>query len=181
MPSFSPPPTSSVDEIINWSPSLSVGVPCLDRDHKLLLDFTERLSGMLLHADVQSITCTHAIETLLSIARFHLKREEFLMQALRFPERSGHEKVHDGLREWCENIENTLSNDCQAATLRKKVIFFVATWWVNHIMKQDKEYIPFFASFQEETAQAAQAFEEKHQAEWQHILEALAPYGVSLD
>jgi hemerythrin-like metal-binding domain len=134
-----------------WQDSLSLDVPAIDKDHKLLIDLLNRIHYMELAGDDQEAIAV-VIAELVEYTTTHFSREEMLMRLSGYPGYKAHQKIHESLR--------TRVADLHAQFQRKPETFdvqrfyrFLADWLTMHILGEDAKIKPYVEKLAE--AQAA--------------------------
>lgn len=138
-----------------WQEQLSLGIPSMDDDHKVLLT--------LIHQAKQTIDNSAPMETkiildrLMDFTRTHLKREEEVMLACEYPNLKQHQAVHHLLLKQVNKMEKRQQLDELDMT---ELFDFLSSWWLDHIQTMDKAYADFCrdnASLIEEAIQRVDA------------------------
>ena len=128
-------------EKIDWNPSFSVGVEVLDKQHKQIIDMINLLRSNF-KVDVHSETVSELLTRLTNYASDHFATEEQLLEKYRYPELTVQKEAHKAYRmKVIALAENTLSHK---ASVPEELLQFLGDWWVNHILKTDMRYRPFF-------------------------------------
>jgi hemerythrin len=128
-------------EQITWTEEFSVGVARLDRQHKRLIQMTNRLI-----ATPQTTTDSELISDILSdmtnYAQEHFAAEEELMRQHDYPRLEEHIAQHRA-------FQKTTVDFCSATMLNvrfvpESVLHYLSDWLVDHILDSDMAYKPFF-------------------------------------
>ena len=129
-------------ESIIWTDAYSVGVARIDEQHKKLIAMVNRLIE-----DQKKLTDPELIAQLLTemmdYAQEHFRTEEHLLAEYGYERKDQHEALHQGF------IEQTMAF-CGATTtigpniLSTALLEYLKTWWVEHILNKDMEYMEFF-------------------------------------
>jgi len=121
-----------------WQEKLSLGIPSMDDDHKVLLT--------LIHQAKKTIDNSVLMETkiildrLMDFTRTHLKREEEVMLACEYPNLSQHQAVHHLLLRQVSQMEKRQQLGELEMT---ELIDFLSSWWLDHIQTMDRAYADF--------------------------------------
>ena len=128
---------------LEWSDSLSVGVPQMDEQHRKLVEILNRF-----YEAVEKGERDEAIEMLLKGAEeytvFHFQSEENFMEEIGFPELEAHRKAHQNLVN-----EVRMAKEKHARGDRKAVrglAAFLLSWLYTHIAKTDRKYGEFYTA-----------------------------------
>ncbi|WP_438316304.1 bacteriohemerythrin [Candidatus Caldatribacterium sp. SIUC1] len=120
-----------------WSDTFSVGVVVIDEQHKELFARTNRL----LEACQEGRGKDAVQETLAFLGDYvktHFATEEKLMVQYRYPGFDAHKRLHEGFTETFLRLQKEAEKSVGVA-LVTQVNKTVVDWWVNHILKVDKE------------------------------------------
>jgi hemerythrin-like metal-binding protein len=121
-------------EKITWVPSLSVGVAEIDRQHKQLI----AMDG----TTVSSETVSGVLTDMTEYADYHFGSEEKHMQAYGYPDLEVHKNQHaEFIR---KTAEFSLATMAYKETIPTEILSYLRDWLVEHIMKADMQYKPFF-------------------------------------
>ena len=69
----------------------------------------------------------------------HFKAEEALMAKAEYPAIEEHNVLHKALIEKIKMLSIEISRDNDAG----RVLSFLKEWWLGHINKEDRKYVPF--------------------------------------
>lgn len=124
-----------------WTEAMSVGVVSLDTDHKCLVRIVNLLENVHNREDTRR-TIQTVLDTLKLYGRFHFRREERVMQAVRFPGAAFHRAEHQGFGKYVETLRRRYdSND--DPRLAQELLDYLTGWLRHHILIQDMAYKPF--------------------------------------
>jgi hemerythrin-like metal-binding protein len=127
---------------ILWHDSFSVGVQILDEHHQTLARLINRLSDCPSGTE-HSETVVDAISELVQYALYHFDHEERLMAAHDFPRLAKHREEHS---QFCEVITETSYGATLGIIDLQHLIDYLNRWWKNHILFEDMQFKPYFAS-----------------------------------
>ncbi|MBS4095394.1 MAG: hemerythrin family protein [Sulfuricella sp.] len=125
--------------VITWTPEMSVGVPELDEDHRVIVSLINQL------AEAHNLNDIVLVETVLDrLAVYvdeHFRREEAYMESVGFPGLQAHRHIHHALTAKVEQIRLDFflgkSDSVGESTLK-----FLKEWLTQHILVEDMEYHP---------------------------------------
>jgi len=128
-------------EFIEWSESMSVGVPLIDQDHKIIVKLINLFHQNISDEANPNLLGT-VLKTLIEYTQYHFAREEKVMQACHYPVLAEHKQQHDRLthkvitisRQFFEKKENIFEQD---------LLDFLRDWLIHHILKEDMGYRPY--------------------------------------
>ncbi len=127
--------------LIEWTESMSVGVPLLDADHREFIRLVNELDSNAEYAERRDVI-RNTLNTLEDYANFHFSREESVMQACGFPELDDHAREHDEFRKYVRDISRRFESD-PTARMGKEVLEYLKRWLRHHILVQDMAYRPY--------------------------------------
>jgi voltage-gated potassium channel len=123
---------------LSWDESMSVGVPSIDEEHRMLIRLINELE-----AGIEDGTHREAVaktfDSLVHYTVVHFQKEESLFEKYGYPERAEHVQEH---RRFTARVMD-LNRD-------KRYIFplnvseLLHSWLVGHIMGSDRKYVRFF-------------------------------------
>jgi hemerythrin-like metal-binding protein len=118
-----------------WRDSLTVGIPLIDDDHKLLIDLINQLhESVYLHEE--HATLGTILNALLEYTEYHFLREETVMEVCGYPDLSAHRAEHDALTARVREIEIRYRTD-KGADLGSETLRFLKYWLNGHIHGSD--------------------------------------------
>ena len=120
---------------IEWSDSLTVGIPLVDDDHKLLVELINQLSDSV-NANEEHSTLGTVLNALVEYTEYHFLREEAVMEACGYPDLSAHRVEHDDLAARVKDIESRYRDD-KEADLGNETLRFLKYWLSAHIQGRD--------------------------------------------
>ncbi len=162
---------------MQWTPGMSVGVPELDDDHKVLIRVINQLAENA-ESDGRPAVLRQCLYALMRYAEYHFGREEEVMNACGFPELSAHREEHQRfiakirrVAASFEQVEGGLDAgaggaDKDAASIKdaktgarldEELLDFLKNWLNHHILVIDMAYRPLVEN-RPEAREAAQAF-----------------------
>jgi hemerythrin-like metal-binding protein len=134
---------------------MSVGVPSLDGDHRLLMDLVNRLETGI-RTRQEAATLAEHVDSFIAFSEFHLAREEKVMEACGYPglprEREEHARfLHDiyALRDRYLATHESVVFDNLLCELRH---------WVDHHVSDGETGLRPFAEHNERAHAVAAAF-----------------------
>lgn len=116
-----------------WDERYQIGSEQVDAQHRRLFE----LLAMLVDAEqgrCDHSIVDHAVNGLYGYIRFHFADEEQLMDELRYPDRERHRRLHD---QFILNYDDLVSRYQSAPDFLQRLIAFVQSWLINHIMTED--------------------------------------------
>lgn len=126
---------------ITWNESLSVGVPLVDDDHKILIELINQLEDGVGDNEETAVLGT-VLDALIDYTVYHFAREEKVMEACGFPEMNDHVGEHRDLTSRVRGIQRRF-RDGDHDALGKETLDFLKDWLTHHILKSDMAYRRF--------------------------------------
>lgn len=126
---------------IEWQDWMTVGVPLVDADHKLLLDLINQVHDCLGKPE-ETINLGSILAALCDYTDYHFQREEKLQETVGYPGLVGHRAMHASLTDQVNEINRRFL--AQPASVRGiDVLTFLERWLINHIINQDMAFRPY--------------------------------------
>lgn len=118
-----------------WSSDLAVGNPQIDSDHKHLYELVNTLYDAMRGGKGNAVL-GEILDELVTYTATHFRREETLMQQIRYAAASEHQAAHEALVKQVQDLQNRFKAGSIALSL--DVFKFLGDWLRNHIMTHDK-------------------------------------------
>lgn len=157
---------------MQWTPAMSVGVPELDDDHKVLIRIINQLAENV-DGSARPAVLRRCIYALMRYAEYHFGREEEVMMACGFPELPAHRDEHRRFIEKIRAVAQSFEQAEEAAgpggeltaatpgqygeSTNRELLEFLKHWLAHHILKIDMAYRPFVEN-RPEARKAAKSF-----------------------
>lgn len=135
--------------IVKWSPSLSVNIEEMDKQHQGLLEIMNRLHDSI-SAGKGNEGPIAVIGELNEYAHKHFAAEEQLMQRFRFPQLGVHKIEHVKFAEDVLAFRRRLQGGQTVSAY--EVLQFLRRWLLTHIQELDAEYGRFINQILEKIA-----------------------------
>jgi hemerythrin len=127
--------------LIDWTNDLSVGIEEIDEQHKILVSLVNRLyQGIIHQTDV--VVLQEILNELVQYTVVHFSVEESLMRIFDYSGYEEHKQYHQELTKQVKDLNEKFKSG--KATISMELLSFLRKWLTNHIMVEDKKYIPFF-------------------------------------
>jgi hemerythrin len=128
---------------LGWNEEYSVGVPLLDIQHKEILETIQIVS---IHEhdhdhDLKSVSSnvfSDSINRLTALMADHILDEENYLLQHKYPDFDDHKKSHLKLMDGYSELLYKLTKDEKDAHM--KLVEFLRTWWVGHIVNEDMKF-----------------------------------------
>lgn len=121
-----------------WTLSMSVGEPTIDKQHQRLLEQVNRvIDTTMLGSPLIDIVA--AVDFLSQYIDEHLAYEEAYMEKHVYSDRKQHMKSHQYFRDRYADFKQKLGT-IEGKDLMIEMEEFLGSWWVNHITIEDHKY-----------------------------------------
>jgi len=124
-----------------WTEAMSVGVPALDQDHRCLVKVVNLLRSIR-DDEMGGGAVDQVLETLKLYGRNHFRREERVMEAIRFPGTEFHKAEHQGFARYIDTLRGRCSGRADPQ-LAEELFEYLTGWLRHHILIQDMAYKPY--------------------------------------
>jgi hemerythrin-like metal-binding protein len=122
--------------ILAWTPSLSVNVEIIDKQHQKLFELANLFYDELYKGANQNCL-VERLKELIDYTCFHFRTEENLLEEINYPNLTNHANEH---KQFIEEL-NALNSSVQSGklTISVETINFLRNSIINHIFVSDKE------------------------------------------
>lgn len=140
-------------KIPNWSEDWSVGIDVIDGEHSRILGLLDEISEIRSNRrDADQLS--GIVASVSAYTAYHFRTEEAVLDAVDYPAREDHKKLHENLKKKTNQYLFQILNDPQAINL-DKFHDFLKRWWENHILREDMAYRPYVEHNQDAQETAA--------------------------
>ncbi len=130
--------------LIEWTDEMSVGLPELDDDHRLIIEAINQLDASAGDAAQQDVVRQHLMR-LRRYAEVHFAREENVLAACAYPALEVQKKEHQDFVKCIQ--EATQRFDAKPAEsveiISQALLGFLTDWLRHHILIEDMAYRPY--------------------------------------
>ncbi|HYG89130.1 MAG TPA: hemerythrin family protein [Azospirillum sp.] len=127
---------------IAWRRQLSVGQPSIDEDHKHLIEYLNELDAALNAGVYLPARVAKTLMKLLEYTQQHFRREEQIMETVRFPKLEDHKRQHQKAVKAISDLSNVFAREPTRAN-GERIYAFTADWLVTHIIMEDTRIAPY--------------------------------------
>lgn len=120
-----------------WSDNLSVGVPSIDRQHKVLIGLINELHVAIEEGKGASIA-KGILKQLINYAKAHFIYEESLFMRYDYPATHEHLASHRSIEAQLADLKQ--KSNSSDFDLSEELMLFLKNWLNNHILKEDMGY-----------------------------------------
>lgn len=131
---------------LEWDPSFSVGIKKYDDQHKVIIDYINKLRDSLPVKDNRD-TVGEILTKMTEYTVSHFLDEEIELYRHNYPGYNAHKELHDKLISEIRNFQVSFRvGKVSSRKISIEIIAVLTEWLVNHILKVDKQYAGFLAS-----------------------------------
>lgn len=131
--------------MFSWTPEYALGIPEMDGEHRQLVDMMKKLELAAERPDRTKIV-KEVIAEISGYVETHLRHEEELMRDSHYPQYEQHRKTHKDFARKVTDLQ--LFSGLDPMELHRILL----DWLIEHIMKADRDYVPYVLKWQEERA-----------------------------
>lgn len=126
--------------LLDWTPTLELGVEQMDRQHKQLVKILNELHQAML-AGSQRKDLIRVMEELILYTKYHFTTEERLMAEAGYPSLALHKQKHQALTAKVEEYASDVLKG--RTTISLSILQFLKDWLNRHILGTDREFAEF--------------------------------------
>jgi hemerythrin-like metal-binding protein len=130
-------------DIIRWRESYETGIGSMDVQHRKLIDLMNTLFKMIRNQEAND-SINEVLGEMNKYAEMHLHDEESILMNNNYPDLSNHIALHRNYREKVRMLIDESKNGNEA--IINETYLFLRKWWMEHIVKEDKQYGEFLKS-----------------------------------
>lgn len=123
---------------VQWSEDLSVGVPLIDSQHKMLIGRIQELSDAIRNYQGGG-EVAKTLDFLMDYTDFHFGTEERHMRALNYPGLDEHLDKHQQYRDTLKNLGRDFEEEGATTDLADSIDRLLGHWFVEHIKHIDQK------------------------------------------
>ncbi|MBA4256386.1 MAG: hemerythrin [Polaromonas sp.] len=121
-----------------WASDMEIDQGPIDQDHRKLVDLVNTLHTVTSEGRGQQIV-DRVLGELISYTADHLRREEKLMESLKFPNLANHKVGHDAFLASIHDLKKKY--DAGSITVAAQLSTVLRDWLSLHIRRSDKELL----------------------------------------
>ena len=120
-----------------WSDQLELGIPLIDEQHKRFFDLAASFTG-----SGDEVRVMKTLATLSDYIRSHLREEEALMAAAKYPGLEEHCRLHADFRRMLADLLGR-ARQMSLDEIAEEVKYLINGWFYQHIVTVDFDYAPY--------------------------------------
>jgi len=125
---------------INWDSKYEFGIQEIDNQHKKLADLINKIYDAHNEGHGRDVLGSVFID-LVFYTKIHFNKEENYMEEANYPNLDEHRKLHRELTDQVHQLEQKYKSG--DLNIDNKLLDFLKDWLTNHILKEDKKYVPY--------------------------------------
>lgn len=126
---------------LEWSSKISVEVPELDEQHRVLFDMINHLVD-LVQADRFAQSGRTLVSRLIEYASTHFSDEEAYLLEIAFPQIDAHRHEHDGFVHRLADFSEELDEEGEGLD-GAELLEFLTGWVRDHVRNMDMRYVRY--------------------------------------
>jgi hemerythrin len=123
---------------VQWSDDLSVGVPLIDSQHRMLIGRINELSDAIRNY-MGGGEVAKTLDFLMDYTNFHFATEERHMRGLQYPGLEEHLAKHAEFKETLRNLGSDFEEEGATTGLADSIDRLLGHWFVEHIRHIDQK------------------------------------------
>lgn len=132
--------------LMQWDETMSVGMDELDEQHKELIDLiNETYVAIQRHDEPRMVLL---LDKMRDYAIVHFEAEEGILLSCNYPDTDVHTEQHQAFTDKVDDFKRGMFEK----TNLSQVFIFLSRWLTNHIMSEDKKFIPWLPATDDEGA-----------------------------
>jgi hemerythrin len=124
---------------IEWSDEISTDIEQVDSDHKVLLSLLNQCIRSAGNTQ-QDEEISTILEKLLDYTNYHFRREEVIMDTCNYPNLAAHKQAHQTM---IDGVNKRIREFRDGKLEGDSLLEFLKNWLINHIIRQDRDIIPY--------------------------------------
>lgn len=143
-----------MSSVVQWSDSLSLGIPEIDGQHRGLIEVINELWDAIV-AKSEPRQIAQILGELEQYTRAHFTAEEALMRVAAYPRFREHRSDH---HEFIEQVDMAKAKLARGEFLGLDLLRYLTDWLVKHIQGGDKDYADYIHERQRPKSLLARLF-----------------------
>lgn len=131
---------SSIPDLMSWNTNLNTNIKIIDEQHRKLMNLINELHRAMALKKNNTVF-NEILESMISYTKTHFNDEENLLNKHGYPDELAHKEIHRALVSKVLTLQDKLKSGEVMVSI--DLMTFLKSWLVNHIMKEDKRYVPF--------------------------------------
>lgn len=129
--------------MISWPAVFDTGITEIDKQHKKLVDLINNVFYNI-NVTTSQTDILLIFSELYDYVKYHLRYEEAFMLEIQYPEFDRHAELHADFEDELYQLQIEFENGENLLSLRDKLIKFLMTWLIEHIVEEDSGYAQYY-------------------------------------
>ncbi len=126
---------------LDWTEQYSVSNTIIDQQHQKLVNLINNLHTAMSNGEGEEYIGS-LLGDLVAYTKYHFSAEESIMKTHNYPGLEEHQEKH---RKMTEQVLKLQQRHHNGERLTLEVMHFLRDWLTKHILKTDKQYVPYVA------------------------------------
>ena len=131
-------------EYMKWTSDLDTGIDVIDNQHRRIVDYINQLHHAIETGSREEVG--EVLEQMVEYTLSHFAFEEDLQEESNYPFVHAHKKVHNLFTKKMADFQQRFE---LGEDISRQLITLLRTWLVNHIKRDDADYVESVKVFQE--------------------------------
>jgi len=127
---------------LSWHERYRLGDADIDAQHQKLFELVNHFDDVIKMGMAAELGLI--LEDLVTFTILHFRFEEELLQRIGFPQKADHQKQHGELLEQVQELRSQMKAGGHVDA--RSIVWFLADWLTNHIVREDLAYKPYLPS-----------------------------------
>jgi hemerythrin-like metal-binding protein len=123
--------------MLTWSPSLAIGVPEIDDQHRTLFERAGRFAAAV-HAHERNARLGELFAFLAEYALEHFASEETLMRRVDYPDLEQHVAEHRAFKQRLGSLVPQWDSEGESTAMVLALLGFLDAWLIEHVRGSDQ-------------------------------------------
>lgn len=135
--------------MIKWPELFNTGIEEIDRQHKRLVELIN-LAFYSMNRNASQMDIMLVFSELQDYVKYHLRYEEHFILEINYPDYEKHKMFHDHFEDDIFAYQHDFEHNTDILLLRDKLVKFLLSWLVEHIVEDDKKYAEYYFEHKKE-------------------------------
>lgn len=123
--------------MLTWSPSLAIGVPEIDDQHRTLFERAGRFAAAV-HGHERNARLEELFDFLAEYALEHFASEERLMRSVDYPGLEQHQAEHGAFKQRLGSLVPQWDSEGESTAMLLALLGFLDSWLTEHVRGSDQ-------------------------------------------
>ena len=127
---------------MKWADEYNLGISEIDKQHQHIITAINVLETAVLKKQTGEVL-SKVSKALHAYARSHFDYEEKLLEKHHYPDLQGQLEEHSAFIIKIKEFDRNISDTVNLQKLGMKMCNFLREWLIDHILEEDKKYLPY--------------------------------------